>query len=139
MRDEFVLAIFPQSGQVAYSTASQQIMDALGTTAANLILKVKARTILTFRTGISFCLDGTSNYCRIDLDDSNTYAIRFAKVAYFLGDEFHFCTRVRKRHLDAATLRRVFEVETGVILEESRSSILDRLRQRGVELKVSQG
>jgi hypothetical protein len=134
MKDEFISAVFPQVGQVQHSSAAQKIMDALDATVATLMLKVKAKTFLTFRTGLSFCLGSSANeanYCRIDLASDGTYSIRFAKMAYVPGESLRFTTKCRKTKLEAIALRNLFEKETGVsLVQESYSGLVEKMRSR---------
>ncbi len=134
MKDELISAVFPQTGQVQYSSAAQKIMGALDATVATLMLKVKAKTFLTFRAGLSFYLGESANganYCRIDLALNDTYSIRFVQITYVMGKSIRFTTKCRKAELDATALRELFEKETGVNLTQDRySSIVEKVRSR---------
>lgn len=140
MKDEFISAVFPQVGQVQHSSTAQKIMGALDATVATLMLKVKAKTFLTFRTGLSFCLGSSANeanYCRIDLAPDGTYSIRFAKMAYVPGESLRFTTKCRKTKLEATALRNLFEKETGVSLaQESYSGLKVRSRANNPNLQA---
>jgi hypothetical protein len=132
--DELLSAVFPQTGQVQYSSAASKIMDALDATLATLILKVKAKTFLTFRAGLSFYIGESANkanYCRIDLALDGTYSIRFAQMTYVTGKSVRFTTKCRKTKLDATALRSLFEKETGINLtQKGYSSVVEKVLNR---------